>query len=168
MITPHRTPIRNVRLILLLMSRRLVFYFHCASGRFCCATQELYFAPSFARLFFLHCPFTKDRSSPPSRFLAPATDGRSFDVQALSAPLWLNFRPLEKSLVGSIAPAVLAPRVACLLLAIHTRSGSLKAGPALQTLHQWVHLSQSVYPYLSMPDDGGIKDIPAFIAVAVT
>jgi hypothetical protein len=29
-------------------------------------------------------------------------------------------------------------------------------------------MSQSVYPYPSVPDDGGIKDIPAFIAVTVT
>jgi hypothetical protein len=110
-ITPHSTPIRNMRLILFLMSRRLVLYCHGASARFCCATQELYFAPSFARVLFLHCPFTKDRSSPANRFLAPATDGRSFDVQALNAQLWLNFRLLGKTFrLIQIAPAVLAPR----------------------------------------------------------
>jgi hypothetical protein len=57
------------------------------------ATQELYLAPSFARLLFPLLPCTKDRSSASGRFLVLGLLlGRSFDVQAIRSQLWLNSR----------------------------------------------------------------------------
>jgi hypothetical protein len=102
-------------------------------------------------------------------FLAPATDGRSFDVQALNAQLWLNLRQPEKSFAWfNRASSPGAPQSLVYPSQLTPRSASLKQALPLQTLRQRVHLSQRVYPYLSAPDDGGIKDIPAFIAVTVT
>jgi hypothetical protein len=57
------------------------------------ATQELYLAPSFARVLFPLLPCTKDRSSASGRFLVLGLLlGRSFDVQAIRSQLWLNSR----------------------------------------------------------------------------
>jgi hypothetical protein len=78
----------NIAVIGLLLPRRVRQILLCHSGAILCSL--------FRATVFPTLPFTKDPSAPPSRFLAPATDGRSFDVQTLNAQVWLNFRRLKK------------------------------------------------------------------------